>query len=282
MKKVESKILIEELETDGHSPMKFICADGRLYYVKYRSGKSLDKNEINCLVFEMICTRILQRLHIPVPDHALVTIAENSYAPGQLITNKKYIKPGIIAWGSMEITQTDLVKEIEQVRSKKEFTKLQNPDDLIRIAIFDLWVDNTDRHSGNYNLLLKMEGGKLNIITIDHAFTFGGLKGMNLFNATTLPDPYKKLVESQYFRSVMKHLARKKRLEIASQFLSLLPELDIENLIDEVFTEIPDQWGINPTLKKRVIDFLQSKQRFTTLQQICKQSLQKNFRRKRS
>ena len=126
-----------------------------------------------------------------------------------------------------------------------------------------------------------MEGGKLQIITIDHAFTFGGLKGMNIFNAASVPHPYKKLIESQYFRSVVKHFNKFERLEIASQFLSLLLGLDIENLINEVFAQIPPQWGINPTLKKRIIDFLQSKQRITTLQQICKQQLQKNFRRKK-
>lgn len=279
MDKVAAKILIEELETDGHSPMKFICSDGRLYYVKYRSGKSLNKREIHCLVFEMICTKLLQQLHIPVPEQALVTIAENSYSASQLITNRKYIKPNIIAWGSREINQADLVKEIEQVQKKKEFNKLLNPEDLIRIAIFDLWVDNADRHSGNYNLLLKLEEGRLKIITIDHAFTFGGLNGMNTFNAQTPPSSYKKLMGSQYFRSAMKHFAIKKRLEIANQFLSLLPELDIKNLVNGVFAEIPPQWEVNPTLQTRLIDFLQSKQRFITLQQICKQTLQKNFRR---
>lgn len=282
MDKVESRILIEELETDGHSPMKFICSDGAMYFVKYRSGKSLDKNEINCLVFEMVCTRLLQQLHIPVPDQALVTINENSYAPGQLKVNKKYIQNGVIAWGSKEILQADLIKEIEQVKKKTEFNKLLNPDDLIRLTIFDMWVDNADRHSENYNLLVKMKDGKLQIIAIDHAFTFGGLKGMNIFNAATAPDSYKKLIESQYFRSVVKHFNKPERLEIASQFLSLLSELDIENLINEVFAQIPSQWGINPILKKRIIDFLQSKQRITTLQQICKQKLQKNYRRKKS
>lgn len=281
MKQVESKILIKELETDGHSPMHFICSDGHAYYVKYRSGKSLDKREINCLVFEMVCTQLLKRLHIPVPDQALVTINENSYVPAQLITNKKYIKHGIIAWGSKEILQTDLVKEIEQVSSKKGFNKFKNPADLIRIAIFDLWIDNADRHSGNYNLLIQMEDGKLKIITIDHAFTFGGLKGMNIFNEYSQPNSYKKLIESPYFRSIIKHFNRKQRLEIASQFLSLISELDINNLINEVFKEIPEQWGINPTLKKRIIHFLQSDQRIITLQLICKQLLQKNFRRKK-
>lgn len=282
MKQVESKILIEELKTDGHSPMKFICSDGEVYYTKYRSGKSFNKDEINCLVFEMVCTKLLQRLHIPVPEQALVTVNENSYAPGQLITNKRYIKDGIIAWGSNEIAQTDLVKEIEQVTSKKAFNKFQNPDDLLRIAIFDLWVNNIDRHSGNYNLLTKIEDGKLKIITIDHAFTFGGLQGMNIFNATTAPGSYKKLIESQYFRSVIKHFNRKERLEIAIQFISLLSEPDIKNIINEVFAQIPAQWGISPMLKKRVIDFLQSQQRMALLKQICHQQLQKNFRRKKS
>lgn len=205
MKKVESKILIEEIDTDGHSPMKFICSDGSIYFAKYRSGKSLNKKEINCLVFEMVCTKLLQELGIPVPEQALITINENSISPGQLKVNKKYIKQGVIAWGSKEILQADLVKEIELIRMKKEFNRLKNPADLIRIAIFDLWVDNADRHQENYNLLLKMEEGKLKIIAIDHAFTFGGLKGMNIFNPSILPTSYKKLIESQYFLSVVKH-----------------------------------------------------------------------------
>lgn len=281
MKKVASTILIEELETDGHSPLKFICSDGAVYYVKYRSGKSFDKNEMNCLVFEMICTKLLQHLHIPVPEQALVEIQKDSYVPGQVKVNKRYLQPGVIGWGSKEIEQTDLVKAIELIQKRKEFNKLLNPADLIRIAIFDLWVDNADRHSGNYNLLVKMEDGKLKIISIDHAFTFGGLRGMAIFNATTQPNPYRKLIESQYFRSVVKHFRKNERLEIASQFLSLIPKLDIETIVNEVFTQIPTAWGINPRLKKRMIDFLQSEQRLVALRQICNQQLQKNFRRQK-
>jgi hypothetical protein len=282
LKQIESRILIEELETDGHSPLKFICNDGFVYYVKYRSGKSFDKNEIHCLVFEMICTRLLQRLHIPVPEQALVVISKGSYVLGQVKSNKRYLKPGVIGWGSKEVEQTDLIKEIEYIQRKKEFNKLLNPDDLIRIAIFDLWVDNADRHSGNYNLLVKLEEGKLKLITIDHAFTFGGLKGMNIFNITTQPNPHRKLIESQYFRSVVKHFRKNERLEIASQFLSLIPELDIENIVNEVFTQIPKDWDIEPGLKNRVTEFLQSEQRLLAIQQICKNHLQKNFRRKKS
>ena len=100
LKHVESTILIQELETDGHSPLKFLCSDGKVYYVKYRSGKSFDKTEINCLVYEMVCTRLLQLLGIPTPDLALVTVRTDSIAPGQVKINKRYIKDGIIGIGS--------------------------------------------------------------------------------------------------------------------------------------------------------------------------------------
>jgi hypothetical protein len=282
LKQVETKILIEELETDGHSPMKFICDDGNVYYTKYRSGKSFKKSELNCLVFEMVCTRLLQSLQIPVPGEALILINENSITHGQLKVNKRYIQDGVIAWGSKEIPGTDLVKEIENVQSKREFNRLFNPEDLIRIAIFDLWVDNVDRHLGNYNLLLKMENGKLQIITIDHAFSFGGLKGMNIFNEKTIPDTNNKLIGSRYFCTVINHINKKQRLEIANQFLSLVSKVDIQKTVHEVFADIPAQWSVNETLKKRMIDFLQSGQRQQVLKQICYQQLQKNFRRKKS
>lgn len=241
MKQVASKILIEELQTDGHSPLQFICSDGAVYYVKYRSGKSFDQKEINCLVFEMVCTRLLERLNVPTPEHALVTILEDSYVPGQITINKRYIKPGVVGLGSKEIENSDMVKEIEAVKKQKEFSKLLNPDDLIRMAIFDLWVDNVDRHSANYNILTQWEEGKLKYFAIDHAFSFGGLDGMNIFNPQTEVSPYKKFIESGYFRSVVKHFTRAQRLEFADGSLSLIKQLPTADLVNEVFSQIPPQ-----------------------------------------
>ncbi len=273
MKHVETRILIHKLETDGHSPMKFICSDGFVYYVKYRSGKSFDKNEINCLVFEMVCTRLLQQLKVPTPEQALVTIADGSYVKGQLKANKRYIRPEVIALGSKEIERSDLIKEIEVIKKRTEFNRLLYPGDLIRIALFDLWVDNYDRHSDNYNLLTKMEEGKLQYIAIDHAFAFGGLKGMNIFNETTPVNPNRKLIQSQYFKSVVGFIAQKEQSEIIKGFLSLLKELPINDLIDEVFSQIPEQWQIPPLLKGRIIAFLHSEQRLVSLQQIISLNL---------
>ncbi len=170
----------------------------------------------------MICTALLQHLQIPTPEQALVIISEHSYAKGQIIISKRYIKPGIIGLGSKEIVNADMVKEIESVNNRKQFNRLLNPDDLIRIAVFDLWVDNVDRHSENYNLLTKLEDNKLRFYAIDHAFCFGGLNGMNTFNERSTVSTYKKLIVSQYFRSIAKHYTKAQRLEIVNDCLSLV------------------------------------------------------------
>jgi hypothetical protein len=281
VKKVETSMLLEELETDGHSPMKFLCSDNNIYYVKYRSGKSFDKNEIHCLVFEMICTRLLQSLSLPVPQQALILIKEDSITPSLLKVNKRYIREGVIAWGSLEVPGADLFREIELIRNKREFNKLLNPEDLVRIAIFDLWVDNTDRYSENYNLLVRLTEGKLEIIPIDHAFTFGGLKGMKIFNENTSPDLSKKLIISRYFCKLISNIKKRRRLEIANEFLSLISQLDVEKISDEVFEKIPQEWNVNTTLKSRMIRFLKSNLRQKVVQQLSYQQLQKNFTTKR-
>jgi hypothetical protein len=179
----------------------------------------------------------------------------------------------VIALGSKEIERSDLIKEIEVIKKRTEFNRLLYPGDLIRIALFDLWVDNYDRHSDNYNLLTKMEEGKLQYIAIDHAFAFGGLKGMNIFNGTTPVNPNRKLIQSQYFKSVVRFIAQKEQSEIIKGFLSLLKELPINDLIDEVFSQIPEQWQIPPLLKGRIIAFLHSEQRLVSLQQIISLNL---------
>ncbi len=160
----------------------------------------------------------------------------------------------------------------------KEFNRYLNPSDLIRIAIFDLWIDNIDRHSENYNLLVKLEDNKLKIIAIDHAFAFGGVKAMNIFNENSLPNTYRKLILSPFFKSIVKFIPKKERLVIINEFLSLINNLDIASIINEVFAEIPTSWGIDPNLEKRLADFLHSNNRIATIEQITKLELSKNFK----
>ena len=52
MVRTKTHIFLEEIKTDGHSPMKFLCLDGEIYFCKYRVSPKLE--ELDCLVYEVI------------------------------------------------------------------------------------------------------------------------------------------------------------------------------------------------------------------------------------
>ena len=65
---VHTLFLLVEIKTDGHSPMKFLCSDNNYYYCKYRT--QFKKEELDCLVYELVCQALLKDLNIPTPEVA--------------------------------------------------------------------------------------------------------------------------------------------------------------------------------------------------------------------
>ncbi len=88
--------LLEEIPTYGHSPLKFLCDDYEIYYCKYRSGISLNQQEIDCLFYELLCHFLLLKLTIPTPELVLVNINQGSFKKEQLNYDKKYCKAGAL------------------------------------------------------------------------------------------------------------------------------------------------------------------------------------------
>jgi hypothetical protein len=56
---VSTRDCIEELTTDGHAPVKFICDDGNLYYCKYRK-KLRPAEELDLLYYELVGWELLR------------------------------------------------------------------------------------------------------------------------------------------------------------------------------------------------------------------------------
>jgi len=250
IKKVNTITLLEEIPTDGHSPMKFLCDDGRIYYCKYRSGHSLKAEEIDFLAYEIICHFLLRYLQLPTPEIALVKLQKDSFASADLRVNKKYAKPDILCFGSQEISGSNLLSGLELVGSKHEFNKYLNPEDLIRIAFFDLWVGNIDRgRDENFNLLTRVRLDKTEIIAFDHAFGFHGQDGLRAFNPKLPLETRNSLIRTPYFKSVVRYIPEKDQVSIAEKIVDCNIN-EIENAVNEAFAEIPNVWSIPPGLKK--------------------------------
>lgn len=267
---LETRYFIRELQTDGHSPAMFICSDDNIYFIKYRSGNSINPAEINCLVFEMVCSRLLRELEIPTPDLSLILVKDGSFSKDQIKINKRYLIPGIIGLGSKEIKYADILKNIEKTKGKWDYNKLLNPFDLLKISIFDLWVDNRDRNGDNYNIISQMQSDskKLMFFAIDHAFAFGGLNNLSTFTPNMPISLLDKLIESQYFKSILHFINKEERYQIANNFLSLLRTISIDDIITDVFTSIPHIWGIDPNIQNRIVEFLVNATRIDDVEQI--------------
>ena len=76
VQKKYTELFLRETQTDGHAPIAFVCNDLNIYYCKYLN--SLKKEEITCLAYEVIASKLLVSLDIPTPDISAVTIAENT------------------------------------------------------------------------------------------------------------------------------------------------------------------------------------------------------------
>ncbi len=260
--------LLKETETDGHSPMKFLCNDGNVYYCKYRSGKSFKEQEIDCLAYEIVCHFLLQHLGIPTPNIALVQLSEGSYDVKDLKANKRHAKPGIVCFGSKEVKYANLVTGIEIINGKRDFNQFTNPLDLLKIAIFDIWVDNSDRgRNDNYNLLLAPDIFGTKFIAFDHAFCFGGLSALRIFNETWKPTDYQKLIATPYFKAFKQFFNVKEVPEIVDKILCL-PYNELEFTISAAFAQIPQQWNIDTQLADKILRYLTNEARLCMIKQI--------------
>ena len=266
---LKTKLLLEEMQTDGHSPLKFVCSDDNIYYCKFLP--TFKKEEINCLAYEVVAHALLRKLNITTPDIALITIAENTLKK-ELIKKNKRIDVDNVCFGSKEIVYATEVQSLAQISRKNEFNKFLNPQDIIKIAIFDLWVNNVDRgrafdNGFNYNLLLKLIGKKQQIIAFDHGFIFGGVNEIGIFNSKTNILSSNKLYQSPYYKSVIKHISKADYINVVNNFIPLLHE-NYDNLIKDIIKKLLENWDLSPNLDNRIISLIKDIQRINEIKNI--------------
>lgn len=252
--------------------MRFLCSDGQIYFCKYRVTSK--REETDFLVYEIICHALLNYLEIPTPQIALVEITKGSFDPKKLIRNRLYAKPGVICFGSRLIDPADLVNDTQLINTRSVFNRLLNPVDLIKIAIFDLWVENVDRgKKGNFNLLTSTIARRSVFYAFDNAFAFGGETGLRTFNPKFGVSANEKLLNTTYFRSIIKFIPKTERISVAQNVVSLCHDEIVQDIVTKTSALIPGAWNTIPTLYPRIIEFLASAERLQKIEQIALPSL---------
>lgn len=243
-----------EVKTDGHSPLLVIADDFRKYIIKSTRGQEPSYNIIN----EFLCGYLLKLWSIPVPEFAAITLNPELLKGRNFSDFHKAHFYQNITFGSRCL---DMVVEMgpQRVRNKYDLKKFKNPNDLLKIGLFDIWIENTDRKPTNNNVLFSITGNQLTINAIDHAFTFDSMSYSDL-NTEYIVNTYNdNILETDMANDILHFLKKDPGWHNwISQFGDKY-YLCIENCkqnFDSIVKYIPDELGFDIVLSKYVSDFL--------------------------
>jgi hypothetical protein len=172
IKKISAVIIIRETLTKGNSPLLVRCNDSKNYYAK-TSTSQIPRVE---LINEIICSYFLKIWGFNVPNIVLINfdkIVVDSYISETGPLSSKYDSYSFDDYfvGFEEVAPAiELDQYMQYLGSKKEWKKFNNPIDLVKIGLFDIWVCNKDRKADNPNILIS---DNFNFIPIDNAASFG-------------------------------------------------------------------------------------------------------------
>jgi hypothetical protein len=269
---LETRQAIKEMGSTGHHPVQFLCNDDHIWFCKYVLDVE-DPHQTDLLYYELIGTALLRQLGIDTPDVALVRITEGSFTPEQLPNNAKHMQPGVVAFGSKRMLG-DVVDDLLYYRTANEFSKLKNPEDLLRIALFDLWVANRDRGKElwdrpgqhNFNLLQTPMPGGHRLVPIDHASILGDTLELRAFHPSNLRLSVDgTLFQTRLCSSVMHHLGAEMRNRVLDDFLTSVSRTSPDDLFATLHAARP-HWEYPPGFDTRLSDFLWDPSRLARLE----------------
>jgi hypothetical protein len=272
---IETRQALQEESTTGHHPVQFVCSDGNIWFCKYVLSAYGD-HQTDLLYYELIGSALLRQLGIATPDVAFVKVTPDSFTPEQIPHNAKDMVPGVVAFGSKRMPG-DIVDDLIQYRTNGEYRQLKNPEDLIRIALFDLWVANMDRgkelsflgkpNQHNFNLLTSPEKGGHRLVPIDHASILGNSLFLRDFSPNNIRiDVDGKLFTTKLFKSVCDKLGTTKRDRVCDEFfLTSIPSTSPDDLFTTLDAARP-YWPYPPGFDARIRDLLWNEDRLSRVE----------------
>jgi hypothetical protein len=249
----------DELGT-ASAPLLCTCTDAYGNFAKYYLKYVLDENEYCGLVYEIICSKIAEYFGVSTPTIAFAltgNIIENNTK-----VNRNYLlNANSICFASKEIDPHKMLSDVDEIKDKTSFNKFLNPEQFLKIALFDLWVAHDDRNATNYNLLALTIDEGYYFYSIDHYHCFGGESYFNKDFSQLRVNQYKSLMTTTFGLSLRKYLVNP---QILTNLVEAFNNIDLEKIniiVTNVFNQLPKEWKIDPNLQGTIISFLTDKKR---------------------
>ena len=237
-KTVLAERLLYEIATDGHSPL-VVKHSNKSWIVK----SSLGQRTQYYLANEVICSFLLQIWGFYIAPVSFVIIENHLLQNYKLKYNKAiYYKNTCVGIELLEnATEINglLDKSIDEIP-----IDFDDPLSLLKLGLFDIWVENDDRKPSNANLLIFENAAKtLTLLPIDHAFTFNSEAHRNL-NPEWISSTYNQSILNTRLAQT---IAKKQRNFIENDVKMFFFEQikHCEAHFDDIISSIPAEWQLN-------------------------------------
>lgn len=232
---------IEEIhkifDTSGSSPVLVTCEDFQDWVCKY------DRFPIY-LFNELLAAEFAKIWKIRTPEIALITVKEE-HIPKEMMPplQKNWFQKE--CFGSLYLensTEIDLtVLPLFKDRSFRD--KIQCKEDFLKIALFDIWLSNEDRHHNNFNLLLDKQSEK--------NYFFYAIDHVTIFNTSSLRRGIYQITEDEsIIKTDLAKILFSKNTRTKKYITDLLENfylctLECKNKLDEILGKVPASWELD-------------------------------------
>jgi hypothetical protein len=249
---LEAISFIDEVRTDGHSPLLVLTNDYNSYYIKNSKGKT----PATYLINEFVCNYLLKLWGLKSPEIAAITV-NSDILPETLSNYHKIYFYEQTTFGSKKLEGTVEMNEFMEIDKKTDFNKFSQPIDILKLCLFDIWVENDDRKPTNPNILFDLSGEKIGIVAIDNAFTFLSVDYDQLDPAFGVCQSFNdNLLYSDFAKDIYKYIVKESNIiDYIKDYFYLCIDRCKENYY-EIIENIPVDLGFKQELQEALFNFL--------------------------
>jgi hypothetical protein len=253
--------ILREINTTGHSPLEVVADNYKTYFIK----SAENRNPSYYLISEFLCHYLLKCWRIPTPDIAAITLNPNLLTSDLSVRHKKHFY-NQVCFGSQSIKDAIDLSAFFNIKQISSYRKFDDPEVLLKIALFDIWIENDDRKPTNNNIILQSIEGKFSILAIDHAYTFSSIDYPYL-NPNLVSSSYNEtILLSTIGQAVVVKLLNKNQdnmrewLRDARENFYLCIS-NCEKQFEEISSYVPKNLGFNLELQRCIQRFLFNEKR---------------------
>lgn len=224
-----------------NKPIMVHASDLNYYYCKYHGHVGA----ANKLFKEYLIASFMRCWGFNQAPFSLVQVLPEHIPADLGIVRKSFDVP---CFGLQAIEDVaDLSKLNEDILANSR-RKTALKQDVLKLAFFDIWTGNEDRHTGNYNILYKLVDGSYVLYPIDHEACFNHGNFEHGLTEVTYQD---NLIYSTFFSKMFnrKEFQNQERLENLKETFYLCSQSCKEN-VNDYLQEIPNGWNINTVQKE--------------------------------